>query len=233
MPGGRLTRPRARARAPAQVRAKMVDKKRAEIALKVEEKILDQLVGENSTTNRDSFRALLRQGLLDTRTIDVEVPEPRRTSPLDPSQGGGNSQPMNEIIQRFDKLLQQGGRRAERRQMTIAESRPILEEVFSERVISEEEVKKAALHAVEQEGIVFIDEIDKICSRQEYRGSADASSEGVQRDLLPIIEGSTVQTKVCIQRVCVRSLSAPHIHGVIIQLFYPHVHAQTYITSLC
>jgi len=177
------------------VRAKLVEKKRAEIALKVEEKILDQLVGENSTTNRDSFRALLRQGLLDTRTIDVEVPEPRRSSQLDPNSGGGNAQPMNEIILRFDKLLQQGGRRAERRQMTIADARPILEEVFSDKVISEEEVKRVALHAVEQEGIVFIDEIDKICSRQEYRGSADASSEGVQRDLLPLIEGSTVSTK--------------------------------------
>lgn len=173
----------------------MVEKKRAEIALKVEEKILDQLVGENSTTNRDSFRALLRQGLLDTRTIDVEVPEPRRSSSLDSGSGSGNSQPMNDIIQRFDKLLQQGGRRAERRQMTICESRPILEEVFSDKVISDEEVKRQALHAVEQEGIVFIDEIDKICSRQEYRGSADASSEGVQRDLLPLIEGSTVSTK--------------------------------------
>jgi ATP-dependent HslUV protease ATP-binding subunit HslU len=177
------------------VRAKLVERKKAEIALKVEEKILDQLVGENSTTNRDSFRALLRQGLLDTRTIDVDVPEPRRPSPLDSSGAGGNNQPMNEIILRFDKLLQQGGRRAERRQMTIAESRPVLEEVYSEKVISEEEVKRAALHAVEEEGIVFIDEIDKICSRGDYRGSADASSEGVQRDLLPLIEGSTVSTK--------------------------------------
>ncbi|KAJ1635410.1 AAA domain-containing protein [Pavlovales sp. CCMP2436] len=106
---------------------------------------------------------------------------------MDPS--GGNAQPMNEIMIRFDKLLQQSpGRRAERKQMTIAESRPVLEEVFSEKIITEEEVKRAALHAVEQEGIVFIDEIDKICSRTEYRGSADASSEGVQRDLLPLIE---------------------------------------------
>jgi len=177
------------------VRAQLVEKKRAEIAIKVEEKILDQLVGENSTTNRDSFRGLLRQGLLDSRTIDVEVPEPRRQSGFDPSSPGGNSQPMNEIILRFDKLLQQGGRRSERRQMTIAESRPVLEEVFSDKMISDEDVKKAAVHAVEQEGIVFIDEIDKICSRTEYRGSADASSEGVQRDLLPLIEGSTVSTK--------------------------------------
>merc|ERR1712159_861568 len=58
-----------------------------------------------------------------------------------------------------------------------------------------EEIKRRALHSVEQEGIVFIDEIDKICSRGDFRGSADASSEGVQRDLLPLIEGSQVQTK--------------------------------------
>ena len=62
-------------------------------------------------------------------------------------------------------------------------------------MISEEEIKRRALHSVEQEGIVFIDEIDKICSRGDFRGSADASSEGVQRDLLPLLEGSVVSTK--------------------------------------
>jgi len=73
---------------------------------------------------------------------------------------------------------------------------PILTELESERLINEDDIKRQAVHLVEQEGIVFIDEIDKICSRSDMRGaSADASSEGVQRDLLPLLEGSQVQTK--------------------------------------
>jgi len=72
---------------------------------------------------------------------------------------------------------------------------PILTELESEKLISEDEIKRQAVTLTEQEGIVFIDEIDKICSRGDFRGSADASSEGVQRDLLPLIEGSAVSTK--------------------------------------
>jgi len=72
---------------------------------------------------------------------------------------------------------------------------PILTEIESEKLINEDDIKRQAIHIVEQDGIVFIDEIDKICSRNDFRGSADASSEGVQRDLLPLLEGSQVQTK--------------------------------------
>jgi len=87
------------------------------------------------------------------------------------------------------------GKKMEKREMQVRDSIPILEEIEAEKMISEEEIKRRALHATEQEGIVFIDEIDKICSRGDFRGSADASSEGVQRDLLPLLEGSTVSTK--------------------------------------
>merc|ERR1719473_953649 len=79
--------------------------------------------------------------------------------------------------------------------MLLKDCVPILTEMESEKLLDEDDIKRQAVHLVEQEGIVFIDEIDKICSRGEFRGSADASSEGVQRDLLPLIEGSQVQTK--------------------------------------
>jgi ATP-dependent HslUV protease ATP-binding subunit HslU len=101
---------------------------------------------------------------------------------------------MNEIIVRFDKMMG-GSKKMEKREMQVRDSIPILVELESEKMISEEEIKLRALHSVEQEGIVFIDEIDKICSRGDFRGSADASSEGVQRDLLPLLEGSVVSTK--------------------------------------
>ena len=85
-----------------------------------------------------------------------------------------------------------GRPKTEKREMLLKDSIPILTELESEKLISEDEIKRQALHLVEQEGIVFIDEIDKICSRGDFRGNADASSEGVQRDLLPLIEGSQV-----------------------------------------
>merc|ERR550514_360645 len=101
---------------------------------------------------------------------------------------------MNEIILRFDKMMH-SRQKMEKREMLLKDCVPILTELESDKLISEDEIKRQALHLVEQEGIVFLDEIDKICSRGEFRGSADASSEGVQRDLLPLIEGSQVQTK--------------------------------------
>ena len=89
-----------------------------------------------------------------------------------------------------------GGRpKVEKREMMLKDAVPVLTEIESEKLISDDEIKRLALWSVEQEGIVFIDEIDKICSRSDFRGSADASSEGVQRDLLPLLEGSNVSTK--------------------------------------
>merc|ERR550514_1016109 len=101
---------------------------------------------------------------------------------------------MNEIILRFDKMMH-GRQKTEKKEMLLKDCVPILTEMESEKLLNEDDIKRQAVHLVEQEGIVFIDEIDKICSRGDYRGSADASSEGVQRDLLPLLEGSEVQTK--------------------------------------
>jgi len=174
-------------------KAKAMDKIKDSVKAKVEERILDCLVGAtNIQHNREAFRKLLRMGHLDDRLIEVEVPERKPNAQGDPS--GGNQFPMNEIILRFDKMMH-GRQKMEKREMQLKDAVPILTELESEKLLSEDDIKRQALWSVEQEGIVFIDEIDKICSRGEYRGSADASSEGVQRDLLPLLEGSTVTTK--------------------------------------
>jgi len=174
-------------------KAQAVEQVKDKVAAKVEEKILDCLVGSaNIQHNREAFRKLLRMGHLDDRLIEIEVPEKKPNAQMDPSQGNGF--PMNEIILRFDKMMH-SRQKMEKREMPLKDAVPILSEIESEKLISEDEIKRQALWSVEQEGIVFIDEIDKICSRGEYRGSADASSEGVQRDLLPLLEGSQVTTK--------------------------------------
>jgi ATP-dependent HslUV protease ATP-binding subunit HslU len=91
--------------------------------------------------------------------------------------------------------MMHGRQKSEKKEMMVKDSIPILTEIESEKMLNEDDLKRQAIHLVEQDGIVFIDEIDKICSRGDFRGSADASSEGVQRDLLPLLEGSQVQTK--------------------------------------
>ena len=182
-----LTRTRMRARLAAVV------------AEAVENKILDVLAGENVGDNtRATFRELYRLGELDDRVIDVEVPDQRaggggnpRLSVLDPS--GRGEVPLQEVISQVSRVF--GGRRLEKRRMKVGECRPLVEELEFERLLSPEAVAKEAIHSVEEDGIVFIDEIDKIVSSSDTRHGADASAEGVQRDLLPIIEGSVVSTK--------------------------------------
>jgi len=174
-------------------KTRAMDDIKEKVATQVEEKLLDCLVGpSNIQHNREAFRKLLRMGHLDDRLIEIEVPEKRGggNNPME-----GNQFPMNEIILRFDKMMQNGRPKTEKREMLLKDSVPLLTEIESEKLINEDDIKRQALHLVEQEGIVFLDEIDKICGRADFRGSADASSEGVQRDLLPLLEGSSVQTK--------------------------------------
>jgi ATP-dependent HslUV protease ATP-binding subunit HslU len=178
-------------------KAKALEHIKEKVAAQVEEKLLDCLVGpSNIQHNREAFRKLLRMGHLDDRLIEIEVPE-KKAAGGGGGNGfdGGNQFPMNEIILRFDKMMAGGRGKTEKREMMVRDCVPILTEMESEKLLNEDDIKRQALHLVEQEGIVFIDEIDKICSRGEFRGSADASSEGVQRDLLPLLEGSQVQTK--------------------------------------
>jgi len=175
-------------------KTKALETIKEKVTAQVEEKLLDSLVGpSNIQHNRDAFRKLLRMGHLDDRLIEIEMPE-KKSGPGGQFDGGNGGAPMNEIILRFDKMMSSKPK-TEKREMLLKDCVPILTEIESEKLLNEDEIKRQAVHLVEQEGIVFLDEIDKICSRGEFRGSADASSEGVQRDLLPLLEGSQVQTK--------------------------------------
>ena len=172
------------------VRARLRREHAAAIDRAVEDRVLTALVGEHAGADtKESFRQLYRDGALDEREIEVELPA---SSPRGVPFGGDNS--MQEMVIRVDRLF--GRQRGEgKRRVKISEARPLLEEQEGERFANSETVTREAVTAAEQDGIVFIDEIDKIVTSSEYRYGADASSEGVQRDLLPIIEGSVVSTK--------------------------------------
>ena len=159
----------------------------------IENKILDFVCGEGANDEtREAFRTLYRDGTLDDRTIEVELPDSGgQNMKIDPS---GGPIPIHELVIKVDKLF--GNRKStSKRKMTVAECKPLIEEMEFDNLLSAETIAKEAITAVEIDGIVFIDEIDKIVSSSDYRHGADASSEGVQRDLLPIIEGSVVSTK--------------------------------------
>ena len=176
-------------------RTKLRQRMTAAVTAAVEEKILDLLMGEDaSATTRSTFRELYRLGELDDRMLEVELPEsrPGRMSAL-ADASGRQEMPLQELLGKVEKAF--GRRGTEKRRMKVSECRPLVEELEFERLINPESVVKEAINSVEQDGIVFIDEIDKIVSSSDMRHGADASSEGVQRDLLPIIEGSLVSTK--------------------------------------
>jgi len=163
------------------------------VAELIENKILDYVCGEGANDEtREAFRALYRDGTLDDRTVEVELPDATGNNmKIDPT---GGPIPIHELVIKVDKLF--GNRKnTTKRKMTVAECKPLIEEMEFDKLLSTETIAKEAIIAVENDGIVFIDEIDKIVSSSDYRHGADASSEGVQRDLLPIIEGSAVSTK--------------------------------------
>ena len=160
-----------------------------------EERLLNALVGETASEDtRRKFRDRLRAGELDDKEIEIEVADtggPGGFSSFDiPGMPGGQMGVLN-ISDIIGKAI--GGRTKPRR-MSVEESRTILLNEESEKLLDQEKVVQEALSAVENHGIVFIDEIDKVAARSEYRG-AEVSREGVQRDLLPLIEGTTVVTK--------------------------------------
>ncbi|MEY4679331.1 MAG: putative heat shock protein HslVU, ATPase subunit HslU [Pseudomonadota bacterium] len=166
---------------------------RARAELAAEERVLDALVGENaSAETRQKFRRMLREGSLDQREIEVQLQDgaglqvPQMDMPGMPGQMG--------VINLGEMLGKAFGGRSRPRRMSVRESHDILIGEESDKLLDQERVLREAKAAVEQNGIVFIDEIDKISAR-EGRSGADVSREGVQRDLLPLIEGTTVATK--------------------------------------
>ncbi len=159
-----------------------------------EERVLDVLVGDNATAEtRAKFRKMLRQGELDDREIELQVKDSSSMNlpTIDVPGMPGASMGM---INLNDMLGQAFGGRQKTRRMTVAESYIVLMAEESDKLLDQEKVVREAIQSVEQNGIVFIDEIDKICARSE-RAGADVSREGVQRDLLPLIEGTQVSTK--------------------------------------
>lgn len=166
-----------------------------------EERILDALLPppkdtwgkveeqDSNSSTRQVFRKKLRQGELDEREIEIDVARSPVSVEIMTPPG------MEEMTSQLQSMFQGlSSERKQNRKMKIKDARKVLIEEEAGKLINLEELKQNAIHAVEQNGIVFIDEIDKICKKGEYSG-ADVSREGVQRDLLPLVEGSTVNTK--------------------------------------
>ncbi|WP_428032179.1 ATP-dependent protease ATPase subunit HslU [Ancylobacter sp.] len=166
----------------------------AKAHLAAEERVLDALVGTTASSGtRESFRKKLRDGLMDDKEIEVEI-----------SSGSGQGMPMFEIpgmpgaqmgaVSLGDMLGKAFGGRSKPRRVTVKDAHPLLLSEEADKLIDQDAIVQEAIRSVEENGIVFLDEIDKIAG-SERRGGADVSREGVQRDLLPLIEGTTVSTK--------------------------------------
>ena len=167
---------------------------KAKAELKAEEKVLDALVGNKaSVATRESFKKRLRSGDLDNNEIEIEVQN--TSSGMQnfeiPGMPGGNIGMVN-IGDILGKSM--GNKKGKKKKMTVKESHEILIAQESDKMIEEDKIIKEAKKATEENGIVFLDEIDKVYARSDRVGG-DVSREGVQRDLLPLIEGTTVSTK--------------------------------------
>ena len=158
-----------------------------------EERVIEAIAGDDAReTTREMFRKKLRSGALDDTIIELEVSD--TTNPMSmfdiPGQPSGQVGMMN-IGEMFGKAM---GNRKTRKKLSVAASYDVLLSEEADKLLDDEIVTKVALRSVEEGGIVFLDEIDKVCARSDARG-AEVSREGVQRDLLPLIEGTTVSTK--------------------------------------
>lgn len=171
-------------------RRKMVMEQAQESA---EKKLLKEIVGPDAKqSTRDSFLKKLRSGEIDDNQIEIEVNDGGSPFPMIDIPGGSAQVGMISLGDMLGKAI--GGSRKKKTKMTVKDAyRPLIDEAIEE-LIDEEAVIREAIHNTEEDGIVFLDEIDKVAARKE-RGGADISREGVQRDLLPLIEGTTVATK--------------------------------------
>jgi len=157
-----------------------------------EERLLDALVGEDAqSSTREVFRGKLRAGDLDDKPVDLDIADSGNPMQMMDIPGQGGSMGMINLSDMLGKAM---GGRTKRVRTTVKEAyKPLIEEE-SDRLLDEDAIVREAVAAVEEDGIVFLDEIDKVAAKQG-RGGADVSREGVQRDLLPLIEGTTVSTK--------------------------------------
>ena len=167
-------------------------KARAEVS--AEKRVIEALVGSNaSTQTKEKFKKMLRKGELDDQEIEIELLS-NPSSPMKSMEIPGIPGGMMGMINLGEIFGKGFGQKREKRKLTVKESYEFLLGEESDKLIDNDNLVKRAINNVEQDGIVFIDEIDKICGKNS-RGTAEVSREGVQRDLLPLIEGSTVSTK--------------------------------------
>ncbi len=173
------------------------EKKRKEVKAKAElaaeDRVLDALVGASaSEATRQKFRKMLREGELAEKEIELDVADTSSPFPqFDVPGMPGASVGMLNLGDMFGKAM---GGKTVKKKLKVAEAYDVLISEEADKLVDEEATNREAVNLVEQHGIVFLDEIDKICARQDVRGG-DVSREGVQRDLLPLIEGTTVSTK--------------------------------------
>lgn len=178
-----------------QARERLRQEVEAKASERAEERLLDALVGNSaSPETRAKMRKKLRDGELDEKEIEIMLEDSSGISfPSFEIPGmPGASMGMISVQDMIGKAL--GGKKSTNRTMKVADARQALEEEEGDNLLDQEKLTREAINAVEQNGIVFLDEIDKICARSE-RAGADVSREGVQRDLLPLIEGTSVSTK--------------------------------------
>ena len=177
-----------------QTREQMREDVKARAHSAAQERVITAIAGEDAREGtREMFRKKLQSGELDDTIIELDIAD--TSNPMGgmfdiPGQPGSQPSMMN-LGEIFGKAM---GGRTTRKKLTVAESYGVLISEEADKLLDDEQVTKAALESVEQNGIVFLDEIDKVATRQDSRGG-DVSREGVQRDLLPLIEGTTVSTK--------------------------------------
>ena len=177
----------------AMTRAQMRDDVRAKAAQAAEDRVIEAIAGSDArSATREMFRKKLRAGELDDQEIELDVADTSTPTPmLDiPGQPGSQMGMMN-IGDLFGKAF---GQRMVKRKIKVSDSHDLLVGEEADKLLDDDSVTRAAIEAVQENGIVFLDEIDKVCARSDARGG-DVSREGVQRDLLPLIEGTVVSTK--------------------------------------
>ena len=175
------------------VRDKMRVEVRASAELAAENRVISALAGDEAREEtRQKFRKMLREGQLDTKDIEIDVSDSNSGLPTFDIPGMPGSQ--MGMINLNDMLGKAMGGKTKKRRLSVKESHLVLIDEEADKLLDEDRIVRLAIDSVEQNGIVFLDEIDKICVRSERTGS-DVSREGVQRDLLPMIEGTTVATK--------------------------------------
>ncbi len=176
----------------ADTRAQMREDVKARAQKAAEARVIEALAGKDAREQtREMFRGKLKRGELDDTMIELDIADSASPFPMMPMGAGGMDMQMQGLQEMFGKAF---GGRTTRKRVTVRDSYDLLIGQEADKLLDDEAIKAQALDAVQENGIVFLDEIDKICARADARG-ADVSREGVQRDLLPLIEGTTVSTK--------------------------------------